>query len=242
MRKKLLFVIGGIILAVGIVLGGIKLYRIQDRNQCGILLAFDDYNADNWEGYFDLFDEYGVKATFFICANEPTDFCYDAMERGHEIAFHTAGHQELTALSEEEVYQQAIDPIEVFRDGGIELSTFAYPKGSRNEELDEKLLGHYKVLRGAYFLQITDKHQFREGYVESLSLDNGNYSSQEQYEAQIDDILANLKAGKGRVVSLYSHAIGAGDWSITEDRLLYLLRKAKEMGLRFYTFQELQNW
>ena len=141
MRKKLLFVIGGIILAVGIVLGGIKLYRIQDRNQCGILLAFDDYNADNWEGYFDLFDEYGVKATFFICANEPTDFCYDALERGHEIAFHTAGHQELTALSEEEVYQQAIDPIEVFRDGGIELSTFAYPKGSRNEELDEKLLG-----------------------------------------------------------------------------------------------------
>ena len=80
------------------------------------------------------------------------------------------------------------------------------------------------------------------GYVESLSLDNGNYSSQEQYEAQIDDILANLKAGKGRVVSLYSHAIGAGDWSITEDRLLYLLRKAKEMGLQFYTFQELQNW
>ena len=131
---------------------------------------------------------------------------------------------------------------EVFRDGGIELSTFAYPKGSRNEELDEKLLGHYKVLRGAYFLQITDKHQFKEGYVESLSLDNGNYSSQEQYEAQIDDILANLKAGKGRVVSLYSHAIGAGDWSITEDRLLYLLRKAKEMGLQFYTFQELQNW
>ena len=57
MRKKLLFVIGGIILAVGIVLGGIKLYRIQDRNQCGILLAFDDYNADNWAGYFDLFDE-----------------------------------------------------------------------------------------------------------------------------------------------------------------------------------------
>ena len=44
------------------------------------------------------------------------------------------------------------------------------------------------------------------------------------------------------MVSLYSHAIGAGDWSITEDRLLYLLRKAKEMGLRFYTFQELQNW
>ena len=41
--------------------------------------------------------------------------------------------------------------------------------------------GHYKVLRGAYFLQITDKHQFKEGYVESLSLDNGK----SKYPAQL---------------------------------------------------------
>ena len=49
------------------------------------------------------------------------------------------------------------------------------------------------------------------------------------------------EAEEGSVVSVYSHAIGDGEWCVTEENLEFLLKKAKEMDLKFYTFQELQK-
>lgn len=243
MRKRLAICAGVLLLVAAGVLGGIKLYRIYQRDQCGILLAFDDYNAENWEEYFDLFDEYGVKVTFFVNLSEPTDFCYHALERGHEIAFHTVGHVDLTQASEEEIYRQAVEPIEVFGEKGIEMTTFAYPYGRYSQELNEILLEHYRVLRGAYLLQVNNKHALRGGFVESLSLDNVNYKSQEEYEEGITEILTELKEGKANVISMYSHGISeGGDWCVGPDRLRFLFEKAHELDLQFYTFQYLQNW
>lgn len=236
--------IGGIVLTAltAAVLGGYKIHRIHERDQCGILLAFDDYSGDNWEEYFDILDEYDAKVTFFINADEPTDFCCRARERGHEIAYHGMKHRDLTEMSEEEIYEYMIAPIEIFKEKGVKLTTFAYPYGKYNEKLNEKLLKYYNILRGAHHLEIYGKHQLRKGFVESMSLDNVNFNSQEEYEEHITQVLNELKNGKARVLSMYSHAVGAGDWCISEEKLLFLLQKAREMGLKFYTFQELQYW
>lgn len=242
MRKKIVItVLSVLLLTLAIVLGGIKLYRVHKARQCGILLAFDDYSADNWESYFDLFDKYDVKVTFFVNASEPTEFCFHAIERGHEIAYHTAGHVNLTEITEDEVYQQAIAPIEVFREQGIELTTFAYPYGAYNEKLNELLLQHYNILRGAKRYQMEGKQKMRHGFVESLPIDNVYYSSEEEFHSRIDSVLKDLNNNKGAVVGLYSHAIGGGDWCVKEERLEYLLKRAKEMGIQFYTYQELQQ-
>ena len=242
-KKRWVICAAALVLVTAAVLGGIKLYRIYQRDRCGILLAFDDYCGDNWEDYFDLFDEYGAKVTFFVNLSEPTDFCYRALERGHEIAFHTIGHVDMTEASEEMIYQQAIAPIEVFREKGIDITTFAYPYGRYNEEVNEILLEHYKVLRGAYYLEVNNKHALRGGFVESLSLDNVNYKSQEEYEERITQVLTELKEGKANVITMYSHAIAdGGDWCISPEKLEFLLKKAKELDLQFYTFQYLQNW
>lgn len=240
-RRKMVITAAVLLSGLAIALGGVKLYRVHKAYQCGIVLAFDDYAGDNWEDYFDLFDQYNVKVTFFINATEPTDFCFRAMERGHEIAYHTAGHVRLTEISEDEVYQQAIAPIEVFREKGIELTSFAYPYGSYNEELNELLLQHYNILRGAYYYQLAGKHQMRKGFVESLSIDNGNYSSEEAYKEQIEYVLEQLGENKGAVVGLYSHAISGGAWCVTPERLEYLFQRAKEEGIQFYTYKELQE-
>ena len=69
--KKLAVCAAVLILAAAATLGGIKLYRIHQRDQCGILLAFDDYDAYGWEDCFELFREYDVKVTFFVTAEEP---------------------------------------------------------------------------------------------------------------------------------------------------------------------------
>lgn len=241
MRKKAIIIAVALLLIAAVVLGGIKLYRVHEARQCGILLAFDDYQADNWESYFDLFDEYNVKVTFFVNAYEPTDFCYNAIEHGHEIGYHTAAHVNLTELSEDEVYAQAIAPIETFREQGIELTTFAYPYGAYNQGLNERLLQYYNILRGAYYYQLAGKHEMRQGFVESLSIDNVNYASEEAFEDKIDSVLEELNDNVGAVVGLYSHAISDGAWCVTPERLEYILQRAQEMGIRFYTYKELQE-
>ncbi len=241
MRKKFIISISIIFFAIILILGCVKIYRVYKARQCGILLAFDDYNAESWEEYFDLFDRYNAKVTFFVNATEPTDFCYDAIERGHEIAFHTINHIDMTTITEEEVYIQAIKPIETFREHGIELTSFSYPYGAYSGELNDLLLQYYKVLRGAYYYQVVGKDVMRHGFVESLSIDNIHYSSDEEFEKHIDSIIAELSRNKGAVVGLFSHAIGGGDWCITGERLEYLLQKANEAGIQFYTYKELQQ-
>lgn len=241
MRRKMIITV--VLLLTGFVtaLGGIKLYRVHKAHQCGIVLAFDDYSANTWEEHFDLFDKYNVKVTFFVNTYEPTEFCFNAIEHGHEIAYHTATHVNLTGITEDEIYQQAIAPIEVFREQGIELTTFAYPYGEYNEELNELLLQHYNILRGAWYYQLAGKHEMRHGFVESLSIDNINYNSEEGFRDQIDFVLEELSNNKGAVVGLYSHAIDDGAWCVQEERLEYIFQRAQEMGIQFYTYKELQK-
>ena len=241
-RKKMLFIVGAVLLAaVCAVLGGIKLYRVAEANRCGICLSFDDYNAENWEDYFPLFEKYGVKVTFFVTASEPTDFCYHAIEAGHDIGFHTVGHVDMSKLDEDEVYQQAIAPIETFREKGIELTSFAYPYGMYSEELNQRLLSYYKVVRGAWYYQLVGKAQMRHGFVESYPLHSINHPSDEEFRESIDAILDELSRNKGAIANIYSHAIAGGDWNVTEERLEYILKKATEMGFKFYTYRELQE-
>ena len=247
-KKKtvcMLAAMAALVLIAGAAFGGIKRYRVhlreQERKQSSIVLAFDDYSPDNWEQYFDLFDEYDAKVTFFVNAAYPTEFCEAARKRGHEIGCHTTGHANLTELTEEEIYEQAIAPIAVFREAGYEFTTFAYPYGAYTDELNELLLQHYNVVRGAFKCEPHVKDYMKRGFVESMSLDNANYESREQYEARILEILTVMsEAEEGAVVPVYSHAIGDGDWCVTEENLEFLLQKAKEMDLKFYTFQELQ--
>lgn len=238
--KKKRIVIGAVLaVLLGICAGGVLYYRSL-LNQSGILLSFDDYNAENWESHFDLLEEYDARVTFFINAYAPTEFCRKAVDRGHEIGFHTAEHAIVTELSEEELYEQAIAPIEEFRKEGFELTSFAYPKGEYNEETNEILLQHYKTLRGAYRHDLHQKITFRNNFVESKPIDNIKYESDEEFEKEITALLTQAKENKRAIVSLYSHAIEGGDWCIKEKRLEFLLKTAKEMGLKFYTYKDLQ--
>jgi peptidoglycan/xylan/chitin deacetylase (PgdA/CDA1 family) len=241
LKKGMLIACAAVFLLIAGSLGGIKLWRIQQRNQPGILLAFDDYSPESWEENFDLFDKYDARVTFFINAGEPTEFCYAAQERGHEIGFHTITHRNLLECTEDEMYQEAIVPIETFREEGFELTSFAYPYGNYNDQLNEKLLEHYNIVRGAWQCELNLKHNLRHGFVEAMGLDNGLFESQEAYEKSIRDILTGLKKEKGMVICMYSHAIGDGSWCISGERLEYLLQTAEELGLKFYRFQDLQD-
>jgi len=247
-NKKIIIVICVVICMILAAMVGLRIVRhikmkhyMEIRNQKGILLAFDDYNEENWTKYFDFFDKYGVKVTFFVTLTEPTDFCAEAIKRGHEIGYHTAGHVNLTEVSEEEMYRQAIAPLEVFRSQGYELTSFAYPYGAYTEGMNEELLQYYDTVRGAYHFEGRYKENLQKGFIESYSLDNVHFESDEAFRAKVVELLDVLAScDNGTIASVYSHAIGAGDWSIAPERLEILFQEAEKRDLVFYTFKELQ--
>ena len=216
-------------------------WQVQQRNQKGILLAFDDYNPNSWSEHFDLFDKYGVKVTFFVNLKEPDEFCAEAVKRGHEIGFHTVGHAKLTEVSKEEFYEETIAPIENFRSQGYGLTSFAYPYGRYEDWMNEELLQHYETVRGAYHFMGYYKESLKKGFMEAYPLDNTYFESDEQFREKVEELLDVLVGcDDGTVACVYSHAISGGGWCITADRLEILFREAAERNLVFYTFQELQ--
>ena len=231
------------LIALGIVLGVgvIALKEWRDRqNQSGILLSFDDYDTGSWEAMFDLFDEYDVKVTFFVNAFGPADFCEKARDRGHDIGFHTIGHMDLTTISEEAIREQAIDPIEEFRSQGYDLVAFSYPYGKYTEEINQLLLQHYDVLRGAYYHELRDKDAVKGTLIESKSIDNTNYVDDAQFKNEIMTVLREAYDNPGTVVSLYSHSINDwAQWAVSVERLEFIFETAQNLGLKFYTYSDL---
>lgn len=228
-------------LALGIV-SAVKLKEWNDKRQYGILLAFDDYSVASWEEHFDLFDKYGVKVTFFINTSEPTEFCDKAVKRGHEIGFHTKSHAKMTSLTEEEFYEEAIEPLQTFESQNYNITSFAYPYGEYEDWMNVKLLQYYDTVRGAWIYKGYTRDSIYKGFVESMSIDNIHFDSDEQFRKEIRRHLKDLKAcDPGTIVSLFAHAIDDGQWCISEKRLEILFEEAQNLDIHFYTFQDLQK-
>lgn len=241
MKKKITVLLLFLLIAAGIFLVRTFLILPPQENPSGILLAFDDYYAGNWEEHFDLLDQYDARVTFFINAAEPTAFCYKAVERGHEIGFHTKGHVNLRDATEVEIYEEAIAPIEVFREQGFELTSFAYPYGDYTDTLNALLLQHYKVLRGGWHYQLNTKEALKSGLVEARCMDNANFDSDLRFKLTVNKMLYQTRWQEGTIVALYSHGIEAGEWCITPERLEYILKRARQLDMEFYTFKDLQE-
>lgn len=219
---------------------GYKLHQYALRNQKGILLAFDDTSTESWEDNFDLFDAYHVKVTFFISTAEILDFFDKALARGHEIGFHTRYHINLTE-NPDMLYAEAIEPLEAFRAAGYNITSFAYPYGTYEEWMNVELLKYYNTLRGAWYYRGVAKEALKKGFIESYSIDNLHFASDEEFRAAIVKMLDGLyECGDGTVVSIFSHAIGDGSWCISRERLIILFEEAQKRNFKFYTFQELQ--
>lgn len=241
MKKIGYFILAAAVLAA-LAAGVSAAHESWEEKEYGILLAFDDYSADTWEQAFDLFDRYGVRATFFVNAAGPTEFCAEAEKRGHEIGFHTKSHVKLTDVSKEEFYEEAIAPIETFRKQGYAMTSFAYPYGEYEDWMNVELLKYYDTVRGAWHYKGYTKDGIRGSFVESMSIDNIHYETDAQFRRAMRENLEDLvKCDEGTVVSMFSHAIEEGDWCISPRRLEILFEEAERLDIKFYTFRELQG-
>ena len=225
-----------------------RLAAIEERlNRPGVIINFDDYHPVTWARHFDLFDKYDAKATFFVHEQEVVaqrqrdifTFCLAAQERGHEVGYHTINHPELTTLTRDQFFEQTVSRLDLFRDAGVELTSFAYPYGTYRLWMNEELLKYYKIVRGISGYKLYTREDMRSGFLDSISIDNIRYRTDTSFRNDIDKML-NLAKDAGRVIILTSHGITDRDYGITPDRLEYVLAKSKELGLTFFRFKDFQ--
>ena len=206
----------------------------------GILLSFDDDYTDSWERCFDFFDEYGVKTTFFICGI-PDPFCAKAVNRGHDIGYHSLNHLDLRKISAMEFYEETVESAQAFRRAGIPLLSFAYPYGFSQPWMHEVLFNSFAVLRGyGVTYRLYREDEIRSSYIVSRAIDNTVIRGEDNFDREITLMLRTVKfLENGMILPLTTHDISdTADWGISRRRLEFLFQTAADLLLVFYRYSD----
>ena len=217
------------------------------ENNAGLLLSFDDNTFDPWLQYFEIFDKYNVKVTFFVHGSHASaklvNFCNKALSRGHDIGFHTIHHYNLNKVSHATFMKETIEGAESFNKAGIPLSSFAYPYGRSLPWMKEILSVVFPIRRGferdMYFYNL---QTIGNGYIISKSIDNITYKTNEEFEKGISLLLLIAKFTDNIFLPLTTHTISdTVSWGISASRLEFLINKTNELKLKFYTYREIKD-
>jgi peptidoglycan/xylan/chitin deacetylase (PgdA/CDA1 family) len=223
------------------------------EDETGLLLSFDDDYWQTWEKYFDLFDRFNARVTFFVQgAYQPAahnagsagrgiaDFCAEALGRGHDTGYHSVNHLDLTKVSREEFDSETSGGAENFLNAGIPFSAFAYPFGFSRPWMRDALAHVFALSRGyGVRFRLYDLEAIKEGYIVSKAIDNIIYPNDDDFERNIRLMLLAAKF-IGGVIPFTTHDISdSAQWGIKPGRLEFLLETAKELKLKFYTFGDL---
>jgi len=126
----------------------------------GVALSFDDsINLGDWNDTRNFFLEHNITATFFIDrwgqhSEEQINIIHELNEDGHEIGFHSKSHKKFSDYilgneTAETYYEdQILQGYALMNEAGYNGTSFAYPHGSRNAEIDALILQNLSVLRG----------------------------------------------------------------------------------------------
>ena len=101
-----------------------------------VYITIDDGPSELTEKYLDLFDQYNVKATFFVTGHDPEYYhvMQDAYNRGHTIGLHSMTHEYSEIYQSEEAFLKDLDQIGqiVKQQIGFVPCFIRFPGGSSN--------------------------------------------------------------------------------------------------------------
>lgn len=127
----------------------------------GVVLSMDDASVDDWFAGLDLFARYDAHLTFFVAyfpqlSDRERSELHTIAAAGHAIEPHSIKHMRAPLYVEQkgvEAYlaDEALPSIVALEREGFDVTTYAYPYGSRTGELDRALLGHVDLLRSVTF-------------------------------------------------------------------------------------------
>lgn len=127
----------------------------------GLALSFDDASIAEWHALRPMFRQYGARVTFYVTRYLRQDAAKKDMLRelaadGHDIGAHSVDHFRAPMYVEDHglaayLKEEALPSIQVLRDDGYDVTSYAYPFGARTSELDDAMLAHVPLLRSVAF-------------------------------------------------------------------------------------------
>ncbi|HZK18319.1 MAG TPA: polysaccharide deacetylase family protein [Clostridia bacterium] len=238
---------------------------VAERNKMvpGVLLTFDDHGIAGWYDTRDLFNKYDVKATFFVdkiykLDREKLNMLKALRDDGHEIACHGFNHldaKEFTHFNSLDDYinYEVMPSIKLMTDKGFPPTSFAYPFGTRTNDIDRAMLEKFLILRGTAYTNSEQRikdldiayYNPKEGgkLIHAVGID-------EIYGNTVDEILEGLCRARnnGEILMLYSHLIGdsegecGGKYFTNKAKLERVFQYVSENSLKFYKVSELDQF
>ena len=228
----------------------------KQKNQGAVVFSFDDQYIDEWYNQRDLFNQYNIKATFFI--SRPHQLKSDQIEKlkqlqadGHEIGCHGLNHlnavvykDSVNVLIEKEI-KPAIESLSEF---GFDARSFAYPYGSSLPNIDSVLLGYFDYLRKAtYNIKDTSINYYDDIYakkddykvVNAMGIDTNFKITPENLELGLQRAIRN-----NEVLILYSHKIDSSlnDYTIKPEYLEEIFKRCKKLNIKSIRMNDLENY
>jgi peptidoglycan/xylan/chitin deacetylase (PgdA/CDA1 family) len=227
----------------------------KDRTDSGgVAFTFDDRYVDQWFQHRDLFNKYNVKATFFI--TQPMKLDDDMIAKlkilqadGHEIACHGFNHTDATTYenaAQQYIEKEILPAIEMLRELGFSVQSFAYPYGKFFPELDALLLSYFQYVRKTSYC--CEKKQ-TVNHVNDAFIKNS--SQRFMSGIGIDDIFnmseQNLETGFKRaqkekeIIVLYAHNIAedvVNTYAIKPEVLERIMQLTKKYELKSIRMQD----
>lgn len=252
MLKGLLYMFGMLLLSCS---------DIDQPRYPGISLSFDDRSIDEWFELRELFKEGKVTATFFI--TQPDSLSKSDWgklklleEDGHEIGFHGSMHVLSEHYIQENSYDEYLDNeiysgLALMDSMGFSCTSFAYPYGAKYWFTDFLLLRKFEHTRGVSPLNkerdlrlIDDIYYSFDGdrTLSAIGIDNNSSISETMIDKAIERAVNNSE-----VLMLYAHSPTKNkeekeeiDYVVNIALLSYIIQKAKETHLKFYTMKALK--
>ena len=100
-----------------------------------VYLTFDDGPSSNTDKILDILNEYGVKATFFVCGNERYAEEYQRIvEEGHTLGMHSYSHKFREIYQSPEAFKKDMDMLHdyLYEVTGVDSKIVRFPGGSSN--------------------------------------------------------------------------------------------------------------
>ncbi len=125
--------------------------------RAGLAFAFDDDAVDAWMSVRDILQAHHARVTFFVTRwylltdAEKAELATLAAD-GHDLEAHTVHHgnalDDVQAMGTDGYLANEVLPsMQVLTDAGYHVTSFAYPFGAHDEDLDQVLLQHFDRVR-----------------------------------------------------------------------------------------------
>lgn len=228
----------------------------------GLVLTFDDCTLQSWKKQMPLFKKYDARVTFFIddfykLDKEQIEVLKDLQQAGHAVGCHGLRHEKAVDYYQtngmEKYLRDEIEPVlQAMKQHGFTPTCFAYPYSSNDETTDAALLKLFRHLRSGSHSpaqRLADKDDIfvKVGDIAGTGLLCGGSCQPHQVD---DDVVGQTITALQRakendeILILYAHDIrmpaekGPKNY-IAIEPLEKILNYAQQIGLRFYSFDDL---